>query len=118
MKRYCMTKIEPLLNIDDLMGIFGLSRISIYRKVAEARAGESQFPRPIWESKKKLRWSASDIENYIKVNTASQAPVAVTSSREKRKQAKSFQERQASARTVLAERHGIILNNSNKGGDL
>jgi len=61
-------EIEALLGIDDIMRIFGLSRVSIYRKVGEARAGKCEFPLPIWGSKQKLRWNAADIEQYIQAS--------------------------------------------------
>ena len=60
-----MKEIEALLVIDDLMKIFGLSRVSIYRKVGEARAGKSAFPLPVFGSKHRLRWNPADVEQYI-----------------------------------------------------
>ena len=73
-------KIKPLLGIDDLMEILGLSRVSIYRKVAEAREGKSDFPLPIWNAKHRLRWNATDIEQYIQPRTA-QVPASVQQGR-------------------------------------
>jgi predicted DNA-binding transcriptional regulator AlpA len=59
-----MREIETLLGIEDIMRIFGLSRVSIYRKVAAARAGQNHFPVPLGEKKERLRWCAASIEAY------------------------------------------------------
>ena len=72
-----MKKIDPLLGITDLMEILGLSRVSIYRKVAEARDGKGSFPLPIWDAKHRLRWNAADIEQYVQPRTAQQVPASV-----------------------------------------
>jgi predicted DNA-binding transcriptional regulator AlpA len=59
-----MRIIEPLLGIDELMRITGLSRVSIYRKVAAARMGQSRFPIPLSDKKEQLKWSAASVESY------------------------------------------------------
>jgi predicted DNA-binding transcriptional regulator AlpA len=59
-----MRIIEPLLGIDELMWITGLSRVSIYRKVAAARVGQSRFPIPLSDRKEQLKWSAASVESY------------------------------------------------------
>jgi predicted DNA-binding transcriptional regulator AlpA len=67
-----MREIEVLLGIEDMMRIFGLSRVSIYRKVAAARAGQSRFPVPLGESKERLRWCPVSVEAYCKTRSVPQ----------------------------------------------
>ena len=64
-----MREIETLLGVEDMMRIFGLSRVSVYRKTAAARAGQSRFPIPIGENKERLRWCAASVEAYCKTRS-------------------------------------------------
>jgi len=105
-----MRKIETLLGVDDLMRIFGLSRISIYRKVSEARAGNGQFPLPVWGSRKKLRWNAAEVEAFCQSRTAPQVPVKT--GKQRRREAKVLRARNMSAQQTLADRHGIFVNSN------
>jgi len=95
-------QIESLLKIEDIMRIFGLSRVSIYRRVSEARAGKSQFPLPIGKRKENLRWNATDIEAFCQSRTTSMPVVA--SPKQQRKKARANQE---VVRATL-EKHGIF----------
>ena len=105
-----MREIEALLGIEDIMRIFNLSRVSIYRKVKEAREGNSQFPLPLW-GKQKLRWNAADVEAFCRPKTVSQVQVQVNNSKQQRQSAKDTRARQASVEQALA-RHGIVINNT------
>ena len=102
-----MREIEALLGIDDLMRIFGLSQVSIYRKVREARAGNGQFPLPVWGSRKKLRWNAAEVEAFCQSRTTPQVPVKTG---KQRREAKALRARNMSAQQTLADRHGIFVN--------
>jgi predicted DNA-binding transcriptional regulator AlpA len=67
-----MRVIDPLLGIKEMMRITGLSRVSVYRKVSAARAGQSRFPIPVSERKERLRWCATDIEAYCQARGGTQ----------------------------------------------
>ena len=105
-----MRVIEPLLGIDELMRITGLSRVSIYRKVAASRAGQSRFPVPLGDRKERLKWSAASVEAYCQTQPVTPSPVIVPSPS---KQTKLMQERRAHTEAILAG-HGIKLNSTNK----
>ena len=109
-ERFVMRVIEPLLKVEDVMRILGLSRVSIYRKVSEARAGNGRFPLPIGDAKQKLRWNADDVEAFCQSRSMAPMPVMVTSPKQQRPKKQSYEQRQASARQALAERHGININ--------
>jgi predicted DNA-binding transcriptional regulator AlpA len=95
-----MRIIEPLLGIDELMRITGLSRVSIYRKVAAARVGQSRFPIPLSDRKEQLKWSAASVESYCQTQPQPVAPpVDVDSSS---KETKLMQERREYTESILA----------------
>ena len=108
-----MTVIEPVLHIKQIMAIFGVSQPTIYRWLAEARAGKSLFPLPLNGLKRKLMWNATDIEQYMHSRSAPQVPV-VSNSKQERRAAKELRARNESAQKALAERHGIFLNSNDK----
>jgi predicted DNA-binding transcriptional regulator AlpA len=98
--------MKALLGTADLMRIFGLSRVSIYRKVAEARAGLGRFPLPVSGVKQKLRWSVDNVEAFCQsMNTPS--PISAPSPPSKI--TKSMQERKTQTAAILAA-HGINVN--------
>ena len=102
--------MKALLGTADLMMIFGLNRVSIYRKVAEARAGLGRFPLPVSGVKQKLRWSAENVEAFCQsMNTVLPVNIPTVS-----KQTKTIQERRANTAAILAG-HGIRLNATPKG---
>ena len=109
-----MRVIEPLLGIDDLMRITGLSRVSIYRNVSKARAGITCFPLPVWGPKQKLMWNAAEVEAFFQSRTAPQVPV-IKDTKQQRRSSKELQARNEAARKALAERHGIFLNSNDNG---
>ena len=52
--------------VEDLMRIFQLSRVSIYRRLREARAGRGGLPLPIpTGTKRSLRWNAEDVRKFM-----------------------------------------------------
>ena len=71
-----MKKIEPFLTIEDMMELFGYSRVSVYRKVASARAGLSGFPIPLTGYRQKLLWDRNEIERYCQAQPASNGQAA------------------------------------------
>jgi len=103
-----MREIEPLLGIREIMKIFRLSQVSVYRKVAAARSGKGEFPLPIWGSKQGLRWNAADVEVFCQSRTAPQVPVKT--GKQRRREAKVLRARNMSAQQTLADRHGIFVN--------
>jgi predicted DNA-binding transcriptional regulator AlpA len=103
-----MREIETLLGVEEIVRIFGLSRVSIYRKVAAARAGLTRFPLPVSDCRQKLRWCAADVEKYCQISTQ-QPQVIVSSPKQKSKQAKECQARQDAVQQGFV-RHGISPN--------
>jgi len=103
--------IEPLLNIQDIRQIFGISQVCAYRWVAEARKGLSRFPLPINGTdggKRKLLWNRNDIEQFCQSRNTPQPTVNVSTMKQTKKQVASFQERQQRADEALA-RHGMKI---------
>lgn len=78
-----MPKIEPVLNIKDIMEIFGISQPTVYRWLAESRSGRNRFPLPINGIKRKLLWNQSDIIAFS--NASSPPPVKVESAATRKK---------------------------------
>ena len=105
-----MREIEPLLGIREIMKIFRLSQVSVYRKVAAARSGKGEFPLPIWGSKQGLRWNAADVEVFCQSKTVPRRPVRTNGSKRQRWVTKELMARNESAQKSLADRHGIFVN--------
>jgi predicted DNA-binding transcriptional regulator AlpA len=86
------------LTTEDMMQIFHLARISIYRRIREAREGRGQFPIPIQTgTKRRLRWNMETVRNFMQnADSPSQ-----TSSTLKMESAKSRQTRHAEAMKKL-----------------
>ena len=59
-----MRQIEPMLHIGDIKKIFGVSQATVYRWLAEARAGKNSLPLPLNGYKRKLLWNAADVEAF------------------------------------------------------
>jgi predicted DNA-binding transcriptional regulator AlpA len=95
-------KLETL-GIEDMMKIYKLSQVSIYRRVSAARAGQIRFPIPISDRKQKLCWSAAEVEAHCQARASPQSPVNVANPRHR---AKENREQRESTATVLAK-HGI-----------
>ena len=79
-----MQDIEPLLTIADIMRIFRISQPTVYRWLALARRGESQFPLPVGGHKQKLRWSREAIAAYQNANNSQPPTIESASQRSKR----------------------------------
>ena len=96
-----MQELETLA-IEDMMRIFRLSRISIYRRLREARAGRGGLPLPIPTGRKqRLRWNAETVRQFLQnANEPQATPTLEIES------AKSRQKRHAEAMKQL-ERFGI-----------
>jgi predicted DNA-binding transcriptional regulator AlpA len=93
--------IEPFLTIKDMMEIFGYSRVSVYRKVADARAGIGGFPIPLNGFRQKLLWDRSEIERYCQTQPLPVAPPPVNVD-SPLKETKLMQDRRAHTETILA----------------
>ena len=91
------------LTVEDLMRIFQLSRVSIYRRLREARAGRGGLPLPIPTGvKRSLLWRAEDVRKFMQsADDEPQTPPTL-----KIESAKSRQQRHADAMKKL-ERFGI-----------
>jgi len=107
-------QIETLLNISDIERIFSLSKTTIYRKIASARAGQILFPLPVSNGKQRLRWSPAAVARYIESQSASQPQVNVNLPKQQRQEASSVQQRQQRTWATL-QRHGILRNSNPKG---
>lgn len=59
-----MSKNTDLLSIQEICQYYGLSEQTIRRRIKEAKAGRSSFPRPIFGYGKKALWHKGDIENW------------------------------------------------------
>ena len=102
-----MQEIERLLTVEDIMRIFSLSRVSVYRRVADAKAKKSPFPIPLEGGpKRSLRWSRRVVGEFCESQAAPQQSVHVANPV---KQSKAKQERQQRQKAVSAAllRHGI-----------
>jgi transposase len=60
---YPIIELE-LLQIKDIMKIFHVSQVTIYRWVALARRGKSKFPLPVGGRRQKLLWHRHAIEEF------------------------------------------------------
>ena len=83
-----MKDIETLM-VEDIMKIFKLSRVSVYRRLREARSGRGGLPLPIpTEPKQRLLWNAEDVRNFLQNNdkpqTATMQKIESATSRQKR----------------------------------
>jgi predicted DNA-binding transcriptional regulator AlpA len=90
------------LTVEDIRQIFKLSRVSIYRRLREARAGRGGLPLPIPTGpKQRLLWNAEDVRKFLHNNETPQTPPTLEI-----ESAKSRQKRHAEAMKKL-ERFGI-----------
>lgn len=89
-----------ILLVEDLEKIFRASRPSLYRWLAESRKGVGNFPLPITQNGRQLRWNADDIEAFCRAQSVPQPPVSVTSPKQQ-------EERREATAAVLAK-HGIL----------
>ena len=79
--------MERLLTITDIMKIFGVSQVTVYRWIALARQGQHRFPLPIGDYKQKLRWSREVIAAYQNASNPSVPKIESASERSKRNKA-------------------------------
>jgi len=100
-----MHMFEPLLGIADIMKIFSLSKVSIYRKVAAARAGKIRFPLPAMDANQRLMWTVSSIESFFQEKSVLPQIVIPDPAKQQREK-KSHQNRQEASWKIL-EKHGI-----------
>jgi predicted DNA-binding transcriptional regulator AlpA len=111
-----MQEIPSLLTVADIRSIFGVSRVSVYRWVSEARAGKSQFPEPLFGYKRRLLWSRSSIVQFCESQPQTMAPQqsVVPNPKKGRRSAKEQGQRRENTRQIL-ERHRVIdTNDSNR----
>jgi transposase-like protein len=79
-----MTEIHETLTAQDIMRIFHVSENTLYRWVAQSRAGKGQFPLPIGGHKQRLCWSRDAIIAFQNRNTVPPAEPESAKSRQKR----------------------------------
>lgn len=60
--------LEPLLTVTDIMVIFLVSRVTIYRWNRLAKEGRSRFPCAVSDTKQGLRWNPDDIRAFQNAN--------------------------------------------------
>ena len=107
-----MNSPPRILLIHELAALCRVAPVTIYRWVAERRAGRGHFPLPISESGKKLRWLAADIENFLHLQSQSNvvSPVNVVSATAQRRETKADRQRREAAfaaATATLEKHRI-----------
>jgi len=104
--------MDKLLVVAEVLDLLRISLPTLDRRIRLTKRGESSFPLPVQDGAKRKRlWHMTDIERWA--NRQSSTPVkkaTVVSPKQQRRTEKLYQERQASARQALAERHGIITN--------
>jgi len=107
-----MQDIAPVLKVQDIMKIFGISQPTVYRWIAASRTGTGNgFPLPIGSYRQKLSWSRESIEEFMQSKNVPQPLVNTSSpSRQKARQVKTVQERSVAVEQALA-RHGISTSN-------
>ena len=100
-----MREINPVLHIGDIKSIFGVSQPTVYRWLADARAGKSLFPLPLGGHKQKLCWSRESIEAFMQPKNVPQ-PANIASPMKQKQKNKTLQQRQEAIQRGM-ERHGI-----------
>jgi predicted DNA-binding transcriptional regulator AlpA len=81
-----MKDIQPVLHAGDIMELFGISRPTVYRWIAEAREGKNRFPLPINNgSKRKLLWNRSDIFAFQFQNSNDAPPPEIETAAQRKK---------------------------------
>jgi len=58
------TKNDDLFGLTEVCGFFGLSESTIRRKVRSSRAGDGNFPLPLFGSGCRVLWRKVDILNW------------------------------------------------------
>ena len=96
---------QRILLINEVATLLRVTPSSVYRWLGDRRRGIGTFPLPISQAGGKLRWLASDVEAFLASQSAL-PPVHVPTARQAKRNARAFQERQASADKAL-QRHGI-----------
>jgi len=92
-----------ILKIDDVTALLKVSRPTVDRWVSESRAGRNDFPVPFSQQRRKVRWTASAIEEWIERRQAAQSPDNVPTPRQTKKENRHRQERT----TAGLQRHGL-----------
>jgi predicted DNA-binding transcriptional regulator AlpA len=96
---------QTILLLDEVATLLRVSKSTINRWLAERRKGiRGNFPLPISLPGGKIRWLASDIDAYLQSQATQQPPINIPTCRQRHRNAKTFQERQAAADKAL-ERH-------------
>jgi predicted DNA-binding transcriptional regulator AlpA len=91
-----------ILLINEVAATLRVSISTINRWLGQTRRGIGQFPKPISVAGGKGRWLASDIERWLESQSIAISPVNVPTARQAKRNARAFQERQASADRALA----------------
>ena len=95
-----------ILLVHEVAALCRVAPVTIYRWLAERRAGRGQFPLPLAGGGSgrsgKLRWLASDIESFLLSQSNPAPPIKVASASERRREAKVHKQRQEAAEVALA----------------
>ena len=75
-----MQDLETLLTIDDIMRIFRLSKIGVYRRLRDARDGRGGLPLPIPSGpKQRLRWNVETVRKFLENAVSTPSPPSIES---------------------------------------
>jgi predicted DNA-binding transcriptional regulator AlpA len=99
-----MESTTRILLVGEVAALLRVANSSVYRWLGQRRRGIGTFPLPISSMGGKLRWLADDIEHYIASQVSPSVNVSTT--RQAKRQAKDFRERQERATEAL-RRHGL-----------
>ena len=83
--------LEPLLTIADIMRIFCVSQITVYRWLDLARQGKHPLPLPIGEcignrrQKQRLRWNREAILAYLNASNPQASPTTESATQRQRR---------------------------------
>ena len=90
-----------VLLLSEVAILLRVAPVTIYRWLAESRAGREHFPLPVSQRGRKLRWLATDIERYLasQANTTPNTTILNVSSPSRER--KNYERRQSEAATAL-----------------
>jgi predicted DNA-binding transcriptional regulator AlpA len=91
-----------ILLIGEVANLLRVSIPTINRWIHQTRRGQGQFPLPISTNRGKGRWLSTDIESFLQSQSNTVLPVNTVSATQRKREAKSFKQRQDAAKVALA----------------
>jgi len=105
---------EPLLTIADIMRIFCVSQITVYRWLDLARQGKHPLPLPIGDGignrkqKRRLRWSREAILAYLNASNPQASPTTESAAQRQRRHSSAMSRLKAKGvRIVTPKQHEV-----------